>query len=218
MFRWLRSDEEIEDIYFRRHPFLAMQRDYYKRHPHFHKVVSFVSIVVVSMLNLVSIIKNHVPSFYLLSLSLGAYYGYRLAGSDIYTSIISYFRRIEIVNALICVLNLVVFFITIVLTGVYDPFSALYGRIMIEYTDYVSIPYCFDDAIFWSKQDVEKPDDLKSLLKKYTGYDFTSLYKYGYNEKEKEFEIMDYQENLKYTITVRQVNNHYQYFIDEENE
>lgn len=114
-----------------------------------------------------------------------------MAGIEKFLSILSYRKRNGISGALLITINLVVFWVTTFTVGVPDPFSALYGRIMIECTDYVLIPYCFDNVIFWSKNEVEKPDDLKPLLKKYTGYDFTSLYKYGYNEKEKEFEITD---------------------------
>ena len=217
MFRIWNTDRELEEYYSRYHPLYAKIRAYYKIHPDFHKTICFIEVMVCLIFNLFLIIKNHVPNFLCVTLLLVIFYDYKLAGTENFLSILSYRKRNGISGVLLITINLVVFWVTAFTVGVPDPFSALYGRIMIEYTDYVSIPYCFDNVIFWSKHEVEKPDDLKPLLKKYTGYDFTSLYKYGYNEKEKEFEIMDYQENLKYTIIVRQVNNHYQYFIDEEN-
>lgn len=162
------------------------------------------------------IIKNHVPNFLCVTLLLVIFFDYKLAGTEIFLSILSYRKRNGISGILLITINLVVFWATTLTVGVPDPFSALYGRIMIEYTDYVSIPYCFDNVIFWSKHEVEKPDDLKQLLKKYTGYDFTSLYKYNYTEKENIFEITDYQYDLKYRVTIRYIKNHYHDFIDEE--
>ena len=102
---------------------------------------------------------------------------YRIAGSDTYHSIISYQRHNLIIGFIYTIITIIIVISCLWFTGVPDPFGTLYGYVMIEQKEYVSIPYCLTPTL-WSKTKIEKAEDLKDVLNEYKGYQVGGLYKY----------------------------------------
>lgn len=212
MFRSWASDEDREQFYLYRDPIYLIKRAYLKNHPAFHKSASFLFLVLLIIINIYLIVRYHVPNWICLSFILLAIDDYRIAGSDTYHSIISFQRHNLIVGLIYIIITTIIIISCLWFTGVPDPFGALYGYVMIDQKEYVSIPYCLTPTL-WSKTKIENPEDLKDVLNEYKGYHVGNLYKYQEGVAENEFKITNLQGKLKYDITIEKNNNYYSYCI-----
>lgn len=212
MFRGWASDEDREQYYLYRDPIYLIKRAYLKNHPAFHKSASLLFLVLFIIINIYLIIKYHVPNLIGLSFILLAIDDYRIAGSDTYHSIISFQRHNLIVGFIYIIITTIIIISCLWFTGVPDPFGALYGYVMIDQKEYVSIPYCPTPTL-WSKTKIEKAEDLKDVLNEYKGYLVGNLYKYQEGIAENEFEITNLQGKLKYDVKIEKNNNYYSYCI-----